>query len=215
LRRGLFVISIGMAFASASMAGEHYVEFWNPPEVHRNAHKLARRLNRPVNHQTSSAGGTRLPRTAKRRVSAASGSGKRMAFGLQIKRRRTFDDIPRQVTPEGNILRVSHTSASSASRRAGVCGLEQHRWCINRSARARMKFCVPSVAPPGLVALSEKDIHTLRDFARGRRIYRTMLIDGSSKALRSLQNAMYLPSAVSFDPPESEMPAHRQPNAGR
>ncbi|CAL8480752.1 protein of unknown function (plasmid) [Caballeronia sp. S22] len=57
-----------------------------------------------------------------------------------------------------------------------------------------MKFCVPSVAPPGLVALSEKDIHTLRDFARGLRIYRTMLIDGSSKALRSLQNAMYLPS---------------------
>lgn len=112
LYKRLFVISIGIAFASAAVAGEHYVETWNPPEVWSNAHQLARRANKPAKPKRPPKSTNKSPRPAKQRISAAAaGREKTAPMARTPKRLPTFDTIPRQVTPEGNILRVTHAAA--------------------------------------------------------------------------------------------------------
>lgn len=94
----LFVVT------SAANAGEHYVEVWNPPEArtgmpHRVkiSHKAA--IHRHVSLRTAKAHvGAQPPRLLAKRhdvredVPAASSPD--------------MSEIPRQITPEGNVLRV-------------------------------------------------------------------------------------------------------------
>ncbi|SDI70939.1 hypothetical protein SAMN04487926_12273 [Paraburkholderia steynii] len=95
-----------MGLASAAMAGGHYVEVWNPPEargavvaeftsrpgaVTRNLKKRKRPgINIASAHSRHKAPVAATP--SEQRASAAAAP--------------TFDDIPRQITPEGNVLRV-------------------------------------------------------------------------------------------------------------
>jgi len=112
LYKRLFVISIGIAFTSAAVAGEHYVETWNPPEVRSNAHELARQANKPAKPKRPPKSTNKSPRPAKQRISAAAaGREKTAPMARTPKRLSTFDSIPRQITPEGNILRVMHAAA--------------------------------------------------------------------------------------------------------
>jgi hypothetical protein len=95
------------AFPSAAGAGEHYVEIWNPPEA---------RLVTPAAPGKSTAGKPALithtmPKAATRRVAdpLAKAAPVRHA-GSEMARRPVTPspaDIPRIITPEGNVLRVS------------------------------------------------------------------------------------------------------------
>ncbi|PQV54875.1 hypothetical protein [Paraburkholderia sp. BL21I4N1] len=99
-----------LAFASTAVAGEHYIEIWNPPEA---------RLPQPSAIGKGIAGKTPLlPRhsskAAPHRVAdpvVRSTPGKRVAdtFKKPITRRPT--DIPRIITPEGNVLSVNYTGS--------------------------------------------------------------------------------------------------------
>ncbi|WP_176057312.1 hypothetical protein [Paraburkholderia sp. BCC1876] len=99
-----------LAFASTAVAGEHYIEIWNPPEA---------RLPQPSVSGKGMAGKTPLiphhvSRATPRRVAdpvARSAPGKRVAdtFKKPISPRPT--DIPRIMTPEGNVLRVNYTGS--------------------------------------------------------------------------------------------------------
>ncbi|BEU27463.1 hypothetical protein PBP221_76030 (plasmid) [Paraburkholderia sp. 22B1P] len=94
-----------MWLASAALAGGHYVEVWNPPEARGGVAEyttrpeaVARNPKKPRHSGVNTASAQRR-RTAplavppsERRASAAAAP--------------TFDDIPRQITPEGNVLRV-------------------------------------------------------------------------------------------------------------
>ncbi|TCG04066.1 hypothetical protein BZM27_43485 [Paraburkholderia steynii] len=92
---------------SVACAGERYVEVRNPPEargsvaLHRieMAHKAPARRHisahvshRPHRHVVATA---RVPKTT-------------VASTATRASRLTFDDIPRQITPEGNVLRVDN-----------------------------------------------------------------------------------------------------------
>ncbi|CAG9242117.1 hypothetical protein [Paraburkholderia caribensis] len=94
-----------MALASAALAGGRYVEVWNPPEArggvaeHTTRPEAVARNPKKRRHSginTASAQRRHTTRLAvppsERRASAAAAP--------------TFDDNPRKITPEGNVLRV-------------------------------------------------------------------------------------------------------------
>jgi hypothetical protein len=97
-----------MTLATAAAAGEHYVEVWNPPEARSKAYSANHHVHKPIErrHMKKSALHT-LPHATKRRVSATAASSPSPPNEPTV-RRPTFDDIPRRITPEGNVLRVSH-----------------------------------------------------------------------------------------------------------
>lgn len=112
MRRYLGVGLILLAFASSVMADEHYIEVWNPPEARGvrqhpgSSHKRSTHRHAPA-HPIRYRTHTRtvpLPQTTAGCCKAVDGS--KMA-------EPDWTDIPRQITPEGNILRVD-------SRRADV-----------------------------------------------------------------------------------------------
>jgi hypothetical protein len=99
------------AFPSAARAGEHYVEIWNPPEA---------RLVKPATPGKSTAGKPALiahtmPKAATRRVAdplaKAAPIRQPIRHPVSEAARRSVTpspaDIPRIITPEGNVLRVS------------------------------------------------------------------------------------------------------------
>ncbi|MBK3780112.1 hypothetical protein G3A43_07565 [Paraburkholderia aspalathi] len=107
---------VAMAVCVPAFAGSHYVEVWNPPEARIGAA-----------HQKA---GTKAPRH--RRVSMALAQAKlhhrsgvptvatpKMATGPSNARdsQPSFDDLPRQITPEGNVLRVDGRGAKVSVQR--------------------------------------------------------------------------------------------------
>ncbi|HEY2000215.1 hypothetical protein [Paraburkholderia sp.] len=117
----LQVLSAGavlFAIASTAAAGEHYVEVWNPPEA---------RLVKPAGKCMPNgkvAGKTALlshgsTRVAPRRIadplakSASASAARHVGGNLGRKTpNQRFIDIPRIVTPEGNILQVRNSGAA-------------------------------------------------------------------------------------------------------
>jgi hypothetical protein len=101
-----------LAVASTAAAGEHYVEVWNPPEA---------RVGQPAAKCKPKVGKTALlPRgagkVATRRVAdplAKAAAGKH-AGGDNARKATSprFIDIPRILTPEGNVLQVGTGHAS-------------------------------------------------------------------------------------------------------
>ena len=111
MRKRLVLGSLAIVFASAAGAAEHYVEIWNPPEVHHRVQDFARQSKKLDRSHRRHASRDTNARPAKQRVSAADGSKRPVASVSGAKRRPRFDDIPRKMTPEGNVLRVSHAAA--------------------------------------------------------------------------------------------------------
>ncbi|SDH22815.1 hypothetical protein [Paraburkholderia phenazinium] len=103
-----------LAVASTAVAGEHYVEIWNPPEarIGQPAGKCKPKTGKPalLSHGMS--------KVAPRRIAdplAKASAGK--PAGVDASKKATsprFLDIPRIVTPEGNILQVG-TGRTSVS----------------------------------------------------------------------------------------------------
>ncbi|WP_341317623.1 hypothetical protein WN982_40900 [Paraburkholderia sp. IMGN_8] len=110
--RFLGVGAILLAAASTGVAGEHYVEIWNPPE--------ARLVKPPVNgkpkpgkasllsHSTSKA----EPRRVTDSIAKVS-PNRRMGDHLKKPMTPRATDLPRIMTPEGNVLRVTARGASA------------------------------------------------------------------------------------------------------
>jgi hypothetical protein len=111
----LRLLSAGAALlvvASTATAGEHYVEVWNPPEA---------RIGQPAGKGKPKVGKTALlsrgmGKVATRRIAdplAKASAGKHVASdGARKATNPRFIDIPRILTPEGNVLQVGtgHTS---------------------------------------------------------------------------------------------------------
>jgi hypothetical protein len=101
-----------LAVASTATAGEHYAEVWNPPEA---------RIGQPAGKGKSKVGKTALlsrgmGKVATRRIAdplAKASAGKHAGGdGARKATSPRFIDIPRILTPEGNVLQVGtgHTS---------------------------------------------------------------------------------------------------------
>ena len=107
------LVGCGLLFlvcASSAFAGEHYIEVWNPPEALGGLHRGTGVPNSPKHRQ-------RVPHLVKTRAHRAPAAvtktdAKQPSSGEAT---RTFApdvfDIPRQITPEGNILRVDSRNA--------------------------------------------------------------------------------------------------------
>jgi len=108
IKLGLLVLAI----ASPAFGREHYIEVWNPPEARggmapsqaallaaRKADRQAARHRRASLHMAHDA--------AHRRTVAAAPAPQ--ASVATVERRASgprYEDIPRQITPEGNVLRI-------------------------------------------------------------------------------------------------------------
>lgn len=104
-----------LAFAASAYAGDHYVEVWNPPEARgtaprtpattqksrRNApHVVPTNVHRPV------APSTPPKLAAKPRAMPAPNAARRDGAERAAPDLSATPQIPRQITPEGNILQV-------------------------------------------------------------------------------------------------------------
>lgn len=108
--RFLGVGAMLLVFASTGVAGEHYVEIWNPPE--------ARQVKPPVSGKLkpgrASILSRRTPKVTPRRVAdpvAKSLPGARAAASPTKPLTPQPTSIPRIMTPEGNVLRVNNDGA--------------------------------------------------------------------------------------------------------
>lgn len=95
---------------SSAFAGEHYIEIWNPPEARGGLHQGTGVPKVPTQRR-------RVPHLVKTRAhraptAVAKTIAKRPPSG-EATRTLAPDvlDIPRQITPEGNILRVDARNA--------------------------------------------------------------------------------------------------------
>ncbi|WP_371885142.1 hypothetical protein [Caballeronia sp. S22] len=100
------------ALASSAIAGEHYVEVWNPPEVRGNVPAVTAHVRKPLKKRHLSF--KALSPTATHPVVKAPAT-RQSATATQVDIRPAFDDIPLQITPEGTILRVSRGPASASA----------------------------------------------------------------------------------------------------
>lgn len=97
-----------LTFASSVMAGERYVEVWNPPEARGVAPHAAPPRTRSMRSMPRHAS----PRPVWLHPRRAAALSPKLAskHGQSGDRPRLIEpdvtDIPRQITPEGNILRV-------------------------------------------------------------------------------------------------------------
>ena len=93
-------------FAPAAFATERYTEVWNPPEARATAPHRVRAAHKLAVHRHA------VPHTMKVRVQRAPTSApKLMAKQSTVQKTVPTDEpdmseIPRQLTPEGNVLRV-------------------------------------------------------------------------------------------------------------
>ncbi len=103
--RFLSVGAMLLAVASTGIAGEHYVEIWNPPEA-RGGLSQGAGAPKSLTHKR------RVPHLLKARAHRAPTTATRLALKQGTAgagtRRVTPDvsEIPRLITPEGNVLRV-------------------------------------------------------------------------------------------------------------
>lgn len=98
-----------LAVASTGVAGEHYVEIWNPPEARMQPSRSSKPKPGKVAvlpHHTSNA----TPRRVADPV-AKSVENKRAGKGPRKAAVPSATDLPRIMTPEGNVLRVSDRGA--------------------------------------------------------------------------------------------------------
>ncbi|OAJ56747.1 hypothetical protein A6V36_33160 [Paraburkholderia ginsengiterrae] len=101
------LLSVGamlLAVASTGVAGEHYVEIWNPPEAQMQPSRSIKPKPRKVavlpRHASNAA-----PRRVAEPV-AKSLPNTRAAKGPRKAAMPNAADLPRMMTPEGNVLRV-------------------------------------------------------------------------------------------------------------
>ncbi|MFM0353347.1 hypothetical protein PQR12_07690 [Paraburkholderia nemoris] len=94
-----------LACTSSAFAGEHYIEIWNPPEARDGLHQGAG-APKSLTHKR------RVPHFEKTRVHRTPTTATKLAMKQGVAsagtRRVTPDvsEIPRVITPEGNVLRV-------------------------------------------------------------------------------------------------------------
>jgi len=115
IKLGLLVLAI----ASPAFGREHYIEVWNPPEARggmapsqaallaaRKADRQAARHRRASLHMAHDVSHN----AARRRTVAAMPAPQAPQAPVVTVERRTseprYEDIPRQITPEGNVLRI-------------------------------------------------------------------------------------------------------------
>ncbi|ASV99786.1 hypothetical protein CJU94_17560 [Paraburkholderia aromaticivorans] len=94
------------AVASTGVAGEHYVEIWNPPEARTGMPPRASAVRRPA---AGKRVGARAVTVHARRAPAPVA---KLATKTDMQENAPvhapdMSGIPRQITPEGNVLRVS------------------------------------------------------------------------------------------------------------
>ncbi|SPK77210.1 conserved exported protein of unknown function (plasmid) [Cupriavidus taiwanensis] len=91
---------VTMVLATSAFAGERYIEIWNPPEAHSFTAKHPKpSANKPKKSRVSPHATSRTRRVAEAptlRPATTARPG-----------RPTFNDIPREITPGGNVLRVA------------------------------------------------------------------------------------------------------------
>jgi hypothetical protein len=111
IRYGLFFL----ATASPAIADPHYVEVWNPPEAHGGMRPAPPVRTTPRHHHTN----VHIARAQlhHRVVAAVPGPKASVAAVGHRAHAPRYEDIPRQVTPEGNILRVDGRRAQAGVQR--------------------------------------------------------------------------------------------------
>ncbi|MGA7777228.1 MAG: hypothetical protein WCA85_05895 [Paraburkholderia sp.] len=98
------------ALASTVAASEHYVEIWNPPEA-----RLVKPATKCKPHSCKPALiAHTMPKAGTRRVADPLAKASPVKHGSNDAPRKTASpsviDIPRIMTPEGNVLRVGGSS---------------------------------------------------------------------------------------------------------
>ncbi len=111
----VFLGAVLVALASTATAGQHHIEVWNPPEARSNVPGVNSQPHKSLagRHARMKA----LPRSNVKHGVRAAATGWFPRAAGRPHSRPTFNDIPRQITPEGNILRVSDSSGSAAPQR--------------------------------------------------------------------------------------------------
>lgn len=108
VRYCLFLLAIAFP-AFPTFAGARYVEVWNPPEARVDTQRVQPARKAPKHRRASMrTGRTQLP---SRSVAAAPGPKASVAAVGHRTGEPRYDDIPRQITPEGNVLRVGGRGA--------------------------------------------------------------------------------------------------------
>ncbi|MGF6508392.1 hypothetical protein OKW35_002350 [Paraburkholderia sp. MM5477-R1] len=101
------VIRYGMvllAIAFPAFAGARYIEVWNPPEAQGDTRRVQPVRKAPKHRGASMRTGR--SQLQHRIVAAAPGPKASVAAVGHRTGEPRYDHIPRQVTPEGNVLRV-------------------------------------------------------------------------------------------------------------
>ncbi|OYD60463.1 UNVERIFIED_ORG: hypothetical protein BDU10_9831 [Burkholderia sp. CF145] len=107
IRYGLFFLAMG----SPAFAGERYVEVWNPPEAHSAMHPRQPIYKTPKHRRA----GVRIAHHGLRHRGFAGTPGPKASVATVEHRAHEprYEDIPRQMTPEGNVLRVDGRRAQA------------------------------------------------------------------------------------------------------
>ncbi|MBC8749481.1 MULTISPECIES: hypothetical protein [Paraburkholderia] len=103
VRYGLLLLAIAFP-AFPTFAGARYVEVWNPPEARGDTQRVQPVRNAPKRRRASMRTGR--SQLQHRIVAAAPGPKASVAAVGHRTGEPRYDDIPRQITPEGNVLRV-------------------------------------------------------------------------------------------------------------
>ena len=94
---------------SPALAGAHYVEVWNPPEAHGNI-GLAQPVRKIPKRQSVSV--RPVQRRLHHRVAAVAPVQRASIATVERHAHEPrYQDIPRKMTPEGNVLRVDGRNA--------------------------------------------------------------------------------------------------------
>jgi hypothetical protein len=96
-----------LGFTSSAFATQEYKEIWNPPEARGASHKHSATAHRSAKHTdgVQHIAKARAHRTPVPKLAMKPGNAP------------DFSDIPRQITPEGNVLRVdSRNTAAEVTR---------------------------------------------------------------------------------------------------
>ena len=92
-----------LVFTSSAFATQKYQEIWNPPEARGASLKHPATAHRSAKH----TGG--VQHIAKARAHRAPVP----KLAMKPSNTRDFSDIPRQITPEGNVLRVDSRNTAA------------------------------------------------------------------------------------------------------
>lgn len=109
---GAVLCALLFDFSLPALAGEHYVEVWNPPEARHRLHKPAAGARKGARQKRAQNGGHTTARKIADPAAAGSGSaaGNGTGAGAGVGRtKRPLDldhDIPRKIGPDGNVMQV-------------------------------------------------------------------------------------------------------------